>query len=154
VLQEWPCFLLNNRLMDVEELIGRNLTGEFIFAASRSGGPGGQNVNKVSTKVELRFNIANTSKFSDTEKGIIITSLSKRINKNGELRIVSQSERSQLMNKQRVIREFYRLVSKALTLPEHRTATKPTFASKEKKFKVKKIRSSVKKLRKDVGDAE
>jgi len=140
--------------MTSEDLINRNFENEFVFSASRSGGPGGQNVNKVSTKVELRFNLLLSPSFSENEKKILFNKLSNKINKEGELLIVSQSERSQLLNKQVVIEKFYILISKALTMPKYRRATKPTFTSKLKRLEEKKNRGSVKKLRKDSGRSE
>ncbi|MDO9340076.1 MAG: alternative ribosome rescue aminoacyl-tRNA hydrolase ArfB [Bacteroidales bacterium] len=137
--------------MNPEELTGRNLENEFIFSTSRSGGPGGQNVNKVSTKVELRFNLVSTSLFTDSEKEIIFRKLKNKINKEGELILVSQSERTQLMNKKKVTEKFYVVVSKALTVPVKRRSTKPTFASKVKRLEEKKNRGNIKKLRKDSG---
>ncbi len=137
--------------MNPEDLIIRKLENEFIFSASRSGGPGGQNVNKVSTKIELRFNISVSSGFSEDEKELILRKLKNKINKDGELLIVSQTERSQLLNKQAAIEKFYILISKALTIPKSRKATRPTFTSKLKRLEEKKNRGSVKKLRKDTG---
>jgi ribosome-associated protein len=137
--------------MSPEDLIKRNLENEFVFSASRSGGPGGQNVNKVSTKVELRFNLLHSSSFFEQEKDILFTKLKNKINREGELLIISQSERSQLLNRQVVIERFYLLISRALTLPKYRKATKPTFTSRLKRLEEKKNRGSVKKLRKDKG---
>lgn len=137
--------------MSPDELIKRNFESEFIYSTSRSGGPGGQNVNKVSTKVELRFNLLSTFLFSESEKEIINKKLRNKINKEGELILVSQSERTQLMNKRAVTEKFYILVSKALTLPVKRRSTKPTFASKVKRLEEKKNRGNIKKMRKDSG---
>jgi ribosome-associated protein len=137
--------------MTPEDLITRKLENEFIFSASRSGGPGGQNVNKVSTKIELRFNISLSPGFSEEEKEIILRKLKNKINKEGELLIVSQTERSQLLNKQVAIEKFYLLISKALTIPKFRRATKPTFSSKVKRLDNKRSRGTIKKLRKDTG---
>jgi len=137
--------------MSPDELIKRNFESEFIYSTSRSGGPGGQNVNKVSTKVELRFNLLSTFLFSESEKEIINKKLKNKINKEGELILVSQSERTQLMNKRAVTEKFYILVSKALTLPVKRRSTKPTFASKVKRLEEKKNRGNIKKMRKDSG---
>lgn len=137
-----------------EELKMRNFEPEFVYSTSRSGGPGGQNVNKVSTKVELRLNIKTSSHFSETEKEIIFKKLKNKINKEGEFLIISQSERTQLLNKNVVTEKFYDLISKALTIPKYRRATKPTFASKLKRLDEKKSRSSIKKLRKDSGGSD
>jgi ribosome-associated protein len=139
--------------MNPEELKCRNFESEFVYSTSRSGGPGGQNVNKVSTKVELRFSLPLSSLFSETEKELIFKKLKKKINKDGELLLVSQSERTQLMNKKVVTEKFYELVSKALTIPAKRRATRPTLSSKIKRLEEKKNRGFIKKLRKDSGDS-
>ena len=130
------------------------MEGEFIFSTSRSGGPGGQNVNKVSTKVELRFNLRLTSAFTEKEKELIITRLKNKINKESEIILVSQSERTQLMNKELVTDKFYDLVSKALTIQKKRRSTRPTLSSKIKRLEGKRIRGNIKKLRKDSGEPE
>jgi ribosome-associated protein len=138
--------------MSPEELKTRNFEDEFIFSSSRSSGPGGQNVNKVNTKVELRFSLTNTSLFSDNEKELISRKLKKKINKEGELILVSQSERTQLLNKNAVTEKFFILVSQALTLPLTRRSTRPTHASVNKRLEKKKIQGYIKNLRKMSGD--
>jgi ribosome-associated protein len=137
--------------MSPEELKQRNIDGEFIYSTSRSGGPGGQNVNKVSTKVELRFNLLLTMLFTEKEKALIYSKLKNKINNENELILVSQSERTQLMNKKVVTAKFYELISKALTIPIKRRATQPTLASKFRRLDQKKNRGFIKKLRKDTG---
>jgi len=133
--------------MHPDELRKRNFESELVYSASRSSGPGGQNVNKVSTKVELRFNIATTSLFTDHEKELICKKLKKKINKDMELILVAQEERTQLKNKILFTEKFYDLIAKSLTLPEKRRPTRPTLTSKIKRLDSKKIRSNVKRLR-------
>jgi ribosome-associated protein len=139
--------------MTPEELKTRHFENEFVYATSRSGGPGGQNVNKVSTKVELRLNLVLSSGFSDNEKELIFRKLKNKINKEGEIILVSQSERTQLMNKLLVTEKFYDLVAKAITIPLKRKSTRPTLTSKLKRLDLKKNRGIIKKLRKQTGDS-
>jgi ribosome-associated protein len=134
-----------------EEIKIRIPEGEFIFSTSRSGGPGGQNVNKVNTKVELRFNVRESDSLSAEEKNKIERKVKKRINSCGELLIVSQSERTQLSNKRKALERFYELLASALTEKKKRKKTMPTAASKAKRLEKKKIRGTTKKLRKDSG---
>lgn len=136
--------------MDSNELISRDFSNEFEFSASRSGGPGGQNVNKVSTKIELRFNVNGSLLLSTEEKVLILSKLSNRVNKEGFLILISQSERSQLANKEKVIEKFYTILAKALTPIKKRKPTKPSKASKEKRLERKKINADKKSLRKHI----
>jgi ribosome-associated protein len=129
----------------------RDFQNEFVFQASRSGGPGGQNVNKVSSKIELRFHIANSDFLSEEEKATIVAKLANKINISGELILVSQTERSQLRNKEKVIEKFYLLIIRALTPRKKRIDTKPTKASVEKRLESKRVQATIKANRKDVG---
>ncbi len=126
----------------------RDFSNELHYSASRSSGPGGQNVNKVSSKVELRFHVASSVLLSDAEKEMIKEKLATRINAAGELILVSQVERSQLKNKERVTEKFYLLVSRALTPRKKRKATKPSAASREERLETKR-RQSEKKARRN-----
>ncbi|HWY98785.1 MAG TPA: alternative ribosome rescue aminoacyl-tRNA hydrolase ArfB [Bacteroidia bacterium] len=120
---------------------------ELKFTASRSGGKGGQNVNKVSTKVELHFDYLNSVLLNDEQKQLIGTKLVSFINKENILKIVSQEERSQLLNKENTIRKFYLLLERAFRKKKKRLKSKPSRSSKEKRLKSKKIHSEKKKLR-------
>ena len=139
--------------MNSEELKNRGIENEFTYSTSRSGGPGGQNVNKVSTKVELRFNLLLSTGFSEQEKEILFKKLKNRINKQSEIILVSQSERTQLKNKLVVTEKFYDLISKALTTQKKRTSTRPTLSSKIRRLEGKRIRGIIKKMRKDSGES-
>jgi ribosome-associated protein len=128
----------------------RDFTGELHFSASRSSGPGGQNVNKVNTKVELRFHIASSSLLSDEEKTLVLKKLAKKINLEGELIVVSQTERSQLKNKKKVIERFYSLLTRALTHRKTRKPTKPSRESKEERLETKRKLAEKKERRKSL----
>jgi ribosome-associated protein len=127
---------------------GRDLSGELIYSSSRSSGPGGQNVNKVNTRIELRFNITVSASLNDEEKAKIQSALGNRINKEGFLILVSQTERSQIANKKKVTERFYKLLQKALMPVKKRKPTRPTLASKERRIESKKLLSRKKALRK------
>ncbi len=133
--------------MDSFSLSGRDFTTELVFSASRSSGPGGQNVNKVSTKMELRFHVVNSALLSEDEKKLLMEKLGSRINKEGELVMVSQSERTQLKNKETVIEKFYALLTKALKPRKKRKPTRPTAAAREKRLEGKRMNAQKKEQR-------
>ena len=124
--------------MTLPETIAQDFTSEFQFQASRSGGAGGQNVNKVSTKVELRFNVLTSSLLDDAQKVLLQEKLKNQINSEGELIIISQEERTQLRNKNTVIKKFYALLKMALFIPKKRLKVKPTASMIAKRLESKK----------------
>ena len=123
------------------------LDNELNFSFSRSSGPGGQNVNKVNTKVELRFTIAESKILTKEEKVILLDKLSKQINQNGELIIIAQETRSQLKNKHKAIEKFYIVINKALKPVKERKPTSIPKGINEKRLKDKQELSEKKKRR-------
>lgn len=134
--------------MKLEERVKKQLETEVMFSATRSSGPGGQNVNKVNTQVELRFTVKNSELFSDEEKEQILLKLKNRINSEGELIVTSQTSRSQIENKEKALEKFFELIEKALTVRKKRLKTAPTLASRIKRLESKKNLAMKKQLRK------
>ncbi len=108
---------------------------------SRSGGPGGQNVNKVNSRVEIRIHIDELQGLSDAELQRLRTVLSNRITNSGELVLTASDERSQLDNRDLAFQRLEQLISSAAKLPKQRKPTKPTRASREQRILHKKLTS-------------
>jgi ribosome-associated protein len=126
-------------LQPIKPMTQRKITAELLgseveFTTSRSSGPGGQNVNKVNSKVTLRFDIRNSQVLTDEEKGTLSNKLASRMTTDGVLLLSSQDKRSQLQNKEEVIHKFEQLAAKAFEKKKPRKATKPSKAAKQNRI--------------------
>ena len=127
-----------------------NVVKELKFKTARSGGSGGQNVNKVETMVEGYFNVEYSQILSPEQKDLIKIKLANKINDEGFLQVKSQTQRTQLGNKEEVIRKINTLLNHALIKPKKRKPTKPSKAAKEKRIESKKKKGEIKSGRKKI----
>jgi ribosome-associated protein len=133
-------------MIEINEDVGI-AENELAFSYARSPGPGGQNVNKVESKVTLRFDVRASASLSDAQKEQIIAALPTRINRRGILRVVSHRHRTQSANQKAVIERFTELLRAALTVRPPRRKTRPSAAAKQRRLDNKQRQSQKKRLR-------
>ncbi|MFL5731078.1 MAG: alternative ribosome rescue aminoacyl-tRNA hydrolase ArfB [Cytophagaceae bacterium] len=134
-------------LSDPETWRNSSIIKEVRFKASLSGGKGGQNVNKVSTKIELYWKPGESYVLSEEQKSKVVLSLEGKLSHEGELRIVSEEERSQLRNKEGAMDKFFNLIASCFKVKKKRRATKKSKASQERRLTGKSIKKDIKKNR-------
>ena len=125
---------------------------EFVFTASRSSGPGGQNVNKVSTRVTIRFDVGNSASLTDEQKRLILELLSTRANKNGVIRVSSQRYRSQFENRQAAVERLAELMRTALERKLARKRTRVPSSIRQRRIEEKKRRGQIKRERSRISE--
>lgn len=131
--------IINNKIRIPEK--------ELEFKISRSSGPGGQNVNKLNTKVAVIFDIENSGALKAEQKEIILRKLAYRLTKDKKLIVVSQQFRTQRANRDYAVEKLEGLIENALKKPKTRRPTRPTYTAVEKRLKRKKQRSVIKRQR-------
>ncbi len=131
-------------------VINRHITipsNEIGFRYSRSSGPGGQNVNKVSTRVELLFDLARTGAIGEAEKHRLRRTLGAHIDASGTITVTSQESRSQFQNRRTAVEKFALLLKRGLTVPKPRKDTKPTRSATKKRLDTKTKHGVIKRSR-------
>ena len=134
--------------VEKKKIRAADLRSEIDFATARSSGPGGQHVNKVNTKVILRLDIKHSGVLNDHHKEALLTKLASRITKEGVLVLAAENKRTQLQNKEVVLKKLDKLLAQAFAIRKKRKSTTPTKASVRKRLDEKKLKAEKKKWRK------
>ncbi|MCD6019076.1 MAG: Class peptide chain release factor [Bacteroidetes bacterium] len=134
----------------IEDIKERKLIKECVFKTARSGGAGGQNVNKVESKVELWFNISESELLTEDEKELLLKKLNKKLEKETTIHLQEQTDRTQLKNKELLKEKFYKLILSGFKVAKVRKPTKVSKAAKAKRLDSKKIKGEIKQLRRKI----
>lgn len=140
---------MDDGLLEIDPALSIPLA-ELTYRASRSGGPGGQHVNTSSTRIEVVWDIAGSPSLNESRRARLLEQLATRLDKEGRLRLVSGSTRSQLQNRADVTARLARIVAKALEVPRPRKRTRPSRASKAARLDAKRKRAGLKASRRRV----
>lgn len=132
------------------KITAKDILSEISFSTSKSSGPGGQNVNKVNSKVTLLFDVHNSQLLTVEQRNLILSKMASRISKDGILSINAQSKRSQLQNKEEALHKLDKLLAKAFTIKKKRKPTKPSKSAIKKRLDDKKKHSQKKSMRKGI----
>ena len=142
----------HNAMIIITSTISLN-PAEISWDFVRSSGPGGQNVNKVATAVQLRFDAKNSQSLPETVRERLLQLAGSRATKNGEIVIDARNSRSQEQNRQDALNRLILLIRQAAIIPRNRIKTRPTAASRRRRMENKRLRSEKKRLRSPVGDS-
>ena len=140
---------MNDSIVRITDTVSIPMS-ELRFRFARSGGPGGQHVNRSATQVELLFDVTNSPSLDEVQRQRVLTKLKSRIDKEGVLHLVSQETRSQLRNREEVVERFRELMREALHVPKSRRPTRPSRGARERRLEEKRRRGEAKRGRRPV----
>jgi ribosome-associated protein len=136
--------------MHPPSITSNDIFSELLFSASRSSGPGGQNVNKVSTKITVQWDIVNSKSINEEQRDLLLRKFHTRLTNDGVLQLAAQEHRSQLQNKEEVIRKLDQLLEQAFKQKKIRKPSKPSKAAQRKRVDNKKKHAEKKSLRRRI----